>query len=117
MKIDRKCFGCRHKDSFFCKVYNDYKFFQQIEDDEDEKSSFGGFGFALEEEEEEDIINSPSHYIQGNNFEVIEVIEDWELDYIEGNIIKYIARYKHKNGKEDLEKARWYLNRLIENCG
>jgi hypothetical protein len=31
-----------------------------------------------------------------------------------GNIIKYVARYKHKNGVEDLEKARWYLNKLID---
>ena len=36
------------------------------------------------------------------------------MDYLEGNIVKYISRYKYKNGVEDLEKARFYLNMLIE---
>ena len=36
------------------------------------------------------------------------------MDFLEGNIIKYIARYKRKNGLEDLAKARHYLDRLIE---
>ena len=59
-------------------------------------------------------INHPPHYNQGN-IEVIDVIEDWALDFHAGNIIKYIARYKHK-GKpiEDLKKARFYLDRLIK---
>ena len=59
-------------------------------------------------------INHPPHYNQGN-IEVIDAIEDWALDFHAGNIIKYIARYKHK-GKpiEDLKKARFYLDRLIK---
>lgn len=31
-----------------------------------------------------------------------------------GNVVKYVARYEHKNGVEDLKKARWYLDRLIQ---
>jgi len=60
-----------------------------------------------------DIVNHPSHYTQGN-IEVIDFIEDQELPYHEGNIIKYVSRHRFKNGIEDLRKARWYLDRLIE---
>lgn len=58
-------------------------------------------------------INHPSHYNQGK-IEIIDAIDDWNLGFYEGNIIKYVARYKQKNGVEDLKKAAWYLNRLIE---
>ena len=34
--------------------------------------------------------------------------------YLQGNIIKYLWRYRYKNGVEDLKKAQWYLNKLIE---
>lgn len=43
-----------------------------------------------------------------------EIIEEWELDYWAGNVVKYILRYKYKNGVEDLEKARHYLDYLIQ---
>ena len=48
--------------------------------------------------DDEDIINSPSHYIEGRKIEPIDVIEDWELDgdYYLGNVIKYISRYRRK---------------------
>jgi hypothetical protein len=65
-------------------------------------------------------VNHPSHYKQGG-MEVIDVIEAFtqectasEAFYI-GNVIKYVCRFKKKNGVEDLKKARWYLDRLIEN--
>jgi len=64
-----------------------------------------------------DNVNHPSHYNTGS-IEVINYIKD-KLNYDEftgyltGNIIKYISRYKHKNGVEDLKKAEWYLNYLI----
>jgi len=45
---------------------------------------------------------------------VIEYILDQKFNYLEGNIIKYVSRYKHKNGLEDLKKAKWYLERLID---
>jgi hypothetical protein len=57
-----------------------------------------------------DNINHPAHYTTGK-IETIDYIED--MGYIEGNIIKYISRYKYKNGLEDVKKARWYVNRLI----
>ena len=37
------------------------------------------------------------------------------LDFMQGNVIKYVFRYKNKNGLEDLEKAREYIDRMIEN--
>lgn len=64
-----------------------------------------------------DIINSPKHYTSGK-FEVIDVIEDWKLNFRLANAVKYIARHKHK-GKpvEDLKKALWYLQREIDKHG
>ena len=60
---------------------------------------------------ESDLINSPNHYIQG--IECWDYIISQNLNYLEGNIIKYITRYKKKNGLEDLRKAKAYLEKLI----
>lgn len=73
---------------------------------------------TLEEPEvkvvEEDVINHPSHYTRGK-IEVIDFIEDQQLPYHLGNVIKYIARAGYKGDKlEDLKKARWYLDRYIK---
>ena len=64
-----------------------------------------------------DMVNSPPHY---NKFgvECIEAIqsatgEGYEY-YLQGNIIKYLWRYRYKDGVQDLEKAQWYLTKLIE---
>jgi len=59
-----------------------------------------------------DPVNSPAHYTQGS-MEVIEAIEGLRLNYHQGNIIKYVSRYNMKGGIQDLQKARWYLDRLI----
>ena len=75
-----------------------------------------------EQAEKVDLVNSPPHYQLGNGLEVIDVIEDCLNDdpvafasYCEGNVIKYILRAR-KKGKylEDLKKARFYLNLVIE---
>ena len=59
-------------------------------------------------------VNSPAHYNQGT-IEVIDAIEDWGLDFNAGNVVKYVARHQHKTEPlEDLKKARWYLDRIIE---
>ena len=67
------------------------------------------------------MVNHPSHYKAKNGMEVIDVIEaftanlkGYEAIYT-GKVIKYICRWKEKNGLEDLKKAQWYLNRLIKN--
>lgn len=54
-----------------------------------------------------------SHY-QRLSPEPIEVILSWELDYLEGTILKYLSRWRHKNGVDDLLKARRFLDWLIE---
>lgn len=67
-----------------------------------------------------DMVNHPPHYQSSSGLEVIDVIEAFteNLSGAEatntGNVIKYICRWKDKNGLEDLKKARWYLNRLIQ---
>lgn len=54
-------------------------------------------------------VDHPSHYNQGK-YEVIDVINDWNLNFALGNVIKYVARAPFKGKtKEDLEKAMWYL--------
>ena len=69
---------------------------------------------AVELPKQEDVINHPSHYTRGK-IEVIDFIEDQQLPYHLGNVIKYIARAGYKGDKlEDLKKARWYLDRYIK---
>ena len=66
-----------------------------------------------------DNVVRPSHYLHGKK-ETIEVIRDCMTSdefhgYLKGNILKYVSRYKFKGEPlEDLQKAHWYLNRLIQ---
>ena len=64
-----------------------------------------------------DPVNKPAHYNVGG-IEAIEAImaatNEQAEGYLQGNIMKYIWRYRYKNGLEDLQKAQWYLNKLIE---
>lgn len=66
-----------------------------------------------------DMVNHPSHYISETGLETIDVIEAFTFDLTgmeavcTGNVLKYICRWKHKNGLQDLKKAQWYLERLI----
>ena len=68
-----------------------------------------------------DMVNHPKHYKAKNGMEVIDVIEAFTANLSgyeathTGNVIKYICRWKEKNGLEDLKKAQWFLNRLIKN--
>lgn len=66
-----------------------------------------------------DVVNHPSHYTNGK-VECIDAIESATVGKtgIEAvcvaNVIKYLWRYEDKNGLEDIKKAQWYLNKLIE---
>lgn len=77
------------------------------------------FTRKVDMQEEQDVVNKPKHYTYGD-IEVIDYIEQVTKDYKPelafaiGNAIKYISRANHKNGKEDLDKARWYLERAFE---
>ena len=65
------------------------------------------------------MVSHPSHYQSETGLEVIDVIEAFTFDLkgIEAvdtaNVIKYICRWKNKNGLQDLKKAAWYLDNLI----
>jgi hypothetical protein len=68
--------------------------------------------------EEEDIINKPSHYTQ-TGIEAIDYLKstmskEAYQGFLEGNVKKYMHRFRFKNGIEDLKKANWYLNKLIK---
>lgn len=66
-----------------------------------------------------EMVDHPNHYQSETGLEVIDVIEAFTFDlkgteaFDTGNIIKYICRWKQKNGLEDLRKAQWYLEHLI----
>ncbi|MFT8709475.1 MAG: DUF3310 domain-containing protein [Sporolactobacillus sp.] len=58
-------------------------------------------------------ISAPSYYTDGG-IETWDFIIDKELNFLEGNVVKYVVRWRKKNGVEDLKKARVYLDKLIE---
>ena len=62
-------------------------------------------------------VEHPAHYGGADNpYEAIKVIEAWSLDFCLGNAVKYISRAGKKDPakeREDLEKARWYIDRRI----
>jgi hypothetical protein len=64
------------------------------------------------EDKSKEQVEHPNHYNQG--------IEMWDyalshnLDFMEGNVVKYVTRWRHKNGLQDLYKAKQYLDKLIE---
>lgn len=71
--------------------------------------------FSMAEEKKEQV-NHPTHYNHGK-YEVIDVIEDWEVDFHIGNVIKYVSRAGRKTDDteiQDLKKALWYLQRKID---
>ena len=85
--------------------------------------SYDFYSLANENEEPQktldDKVSHPTHYTYGD-IEIMDFIEQVTKDYKPelafaiGNAIKYISRANRKNGKEDLDKARWYLNRAFE---
>lgn len=70
-------------------------------------------------ENKKEAVNHPQHYGGVDNpYEVIKIIEHYNLDFSTGNCLKYILRAGIKNKEtilEDFEKALWYLNRKIKN--
>lgn len=63
-----------------------------------------------------DPVSRPAHYTEDRDIEPIHVIDDWDLGFYEGQVLKYVGRAKKKGNQiQDLEKAQWYLSRLIDN--
>ena len=71
----------------------------------------------LREEDMNNMVDKKKNY-NAASIETIDMIGSVTGDgfefYLQGNIMKYLCRYPYKNGVEDLEKARWYLNKLIK---
>lgn len=64
-----------------------------------------------------DNVNHPAHYTS-TKIETIEIIQDKLTPeafegFCIGNVLKYLTRYRQKNGVEDLKKASWYLDKII----
>ena len=90
-------------------------------------NAYSYYTLATDEEDTEepviqrttDPVNHPDHYNYGE-IEIIDFIEqvtehyNSDVAYHIGNAIKYLARSPHKNGKEDIEKARWYIERAYQ---
>ena len=88
--------------------------------DNKELSLFDNVALELREIENEDNIIRPNHYASDKGFEVFDVQEAF-IHELRGmaasywcNIVKYILRFQRKNGVEDLKKAKYYLEKLIE---
>lgn len=75
----------------------------------------------LPSETPKDMVNHPDHYKTASGLETIDVIKAFTENCVgieavcTANVIKYVCRWKKKNGLEDLKKAEWYLNYLIRN--
>lgn len=86
-----------------------------VDNDSIHKEGYTG-GYTLSRKAPErktiDTIYTPSHYKRG--IETWDYTDSWGMDFLEGNIIKYVTRWKDKNGIEDLRKALMYLERLLE---
>lgn len=71
------------------------------------------------ENTQKEMVNHPDHYQTETGLEMIDIIAacTFDLNGIEafdtGNVVKYVGRWKKKNGLEDLKKAKWYLEHLI----
>ena len=80
-------------------------------------TDYGRIMREIEAEKMEDVVNHPKHYNQ-SGVECIDAIKAATGDgyeyYLQGNILKYLWRYRYKNGIEDIKKAEWYLKKPIE---
>lgn len=77
--------------------------------------AFASNGVSMKNENN-DKVNNPAHYTAGG-IETLDYIKAKVKDYpsyAAGNILKYVSRYEHKNGIEDLKKAQFYLDDLIK---
>ena len=128
--LELDCCGCPHNDK--CHGHCDDAFIEyleqnievnesdlktvEIKEKANTKETLQETLDEVKEPVENDNINHPSHYTDGN-IEVMDFIEDKQLNFARGNVIKYVSRAGKKDPNkelEDLKKAMWYLNREIE---
>lgn len=106
-------FEIKSIDSYNCFYFNDREGTPRVRADYE--------NFELVESsppQEQDDVNSPAHYQSESGIECIDAIKaqlspEEYRGYLRGNVVKYVWRYQQKGGKQSLEKARWYLNKLI----
>lgn len=96
MSMDVKCENCKYRK----KIENSFYCVSEFMCDNYDKF------------EAKDSKIKPNYY--GSGIDVIEFCLRNNLTFMQGNVIKYVTRYKYKNGIEDLEKAKEYIDRLIE---
>ncbi len=100
--------------------FNDFELWAKEIENKTERMGLDKQSNDLQQRKRKDNVNSPSHYNYGE-IEVIDFIEQVtkhynpNVAYHIGNAIKYLARSPHKNGKEDVAKAKWYIERAFEN--
>jgi hypothetical protein len=100
------------------KVYQDTKEQEAVDFHDYIAQQKANFWAASEDDSAAvDNVNNPSHYNKGG-IECIDYIKQVLAenfgDYCQGNVTKYLHRWRYKNGVEDLEKAQWYLNEMIK---
>ena len=78
---------------------------------------YEGGGYAQPKPSANEVQVGGTHYKQLKGMEPWDVITGWGLGYLDGTALKYIARWKHKNGVQDLEKAIHFLQKAIEVYG
>lgn len=100
--------------------FNDFELWTKEIADKTESMRLNIQSNDIQQRKRNDTVNHPSHYNYGD-IETIDFIEQVtkhynpNVAYHIGNAIKYLARSPHKNGKEDVEKAKWYIERAFEN--
>ena len=105
------CIFHKMSDDMLNKCYSWYKEIDQASCENAQDSCYG-------KESNVDMVNHPSHYIQGG-IECIDALKAATVSktgieaVCTANAIKYLWRYEEKNGIEDVKKARWYIDRLI----
>ena len=100
--------------------FNDFEVWAKEIEDKTESMGLNKQTNDLQQRKRKDNVNSPSHYNFGD-IEVVDFIDqvtkhyNSDVAYHIGNAIKYISRAPHKNGKEDVAKAKWSIERAFEN--
>ena len=100
--------------------FNDFEVWAKEIENKTERMGLDKQSNDLQQRKRKDNVNSPSHYNFGD-IEVVDFIDqvtkhyNSEVAYHIGNAIKYISRAPHKNGKEDVAKAKWSIERAFEN--
>ena len=100
--------------------FNDFELWSKQIEDKTESIRLNIQSNDLQQRKRKDNVNSPSHYNFGD-IEVVDFIDqvtkhyNSDVAYHIGNAIKYISRAPHKNGKEDVAKAKWSIERAFEN--